>query len=141
MISLSTAQKLKAAGLVWTPALHDFFAVPDRGMDNRVFVISDIGADMALLKGQSIVTFTGTSDWALDYVMTAEVVWLPTEGQLRQALERHLTAGTQPVLKLIHAPDGYWCEIRFAGQTLSFRAAEAGEAYAEALLYVLEMNP
>jgi len=44
-------------------------------------------------------------------------------------------------LKLIHAPDGYWCEIRLAGQSLSFRAAEASEAYAEALLYVMEKNP
>jgi len=138
MISLSTARKLKEVGLVWTPALHDFFAVPDRGMDNRIFVISDVGADMDLLKGQSIVTFTGTSEWALDYVMTAEVVWMPTEEQLRQTLERHLTAGIQPVLKLIHAPDGYWCEIGFRGRTLAFRGTDASEAYAEALLYLLE---
>jgi hypothetical protein len=141
MISLSTAQKLKVAGLTWTPALHDFFALPDRGLDDRVFVLSDMSVDMELLKGQSIVTFNGTSEWALDYELMSEVVWMPTEEQLRSALERRLAPGAQPTLKLIHAPDGYWCEIRFSGQALSFRATEASEAYAEALLYVLEKNP
>jgi len=33
MISLSTAQKLKAAGCL-DAALHDFFALPDRGLDD-----------------------------------------------------------------------------------------------------------
>ncbi len=108
-------------------------------MDHRVFVISDVSADMELLKGQSIVTFTGTSEWALDYVMTTDVVWMPTEEQLRDLLERRL--GARPALKLIHAPDGYWCEIGFRGQTLAFRATEASEAYAQALLYILEQEP
>jgi hypothetical protein len=141
MLALSTAQRLRAAGLIWTPALHDFFALPDRGLDDRVFVLSDMSVDMELLKGQSIVTFNGTSEWALDYELTSEVVWMPTEEQLRGALERRLAPGELPPLKLIHAPDGYWCEIRLAGQSLSFRATEASEAYAEALLYVLEKNP
>ena len=141
MLSLTTARRLKTAGLAWRPTLHDFFAVPDRGMDDRVFVLSDMSVDIELLKGQSIVTFNGTSEWALDYELMSEVVWMPTEEQLRGALERRLAPGELPPFKLIHAPDGYWCEIRLAGQSLSFRAAEASEAYAEALLYVLEKNP
>ena len=138
MISLTTAQQLHAAGLSWTPALHDFFGVPDRGMDDRVFVISDISVDIELLKGQSVVTFNGTAEWALDYEMVAELVWLPTEAQLRLALERLLQSEPQPRLKLVCAPEGYRCEIPLRGQSLTFRASEACEAYGAALLHVLE---
>ena len=140
MLSLSTARRLKAAGLAWTPGLHDFFAVPERGMDERVFVISDVSVDVELLKGQSIVTFNGTSEWALDYEVMSEVIWLPTEEQLRQQLEQRLADGASPMLKLIYAPDGYWCEIQSKGKALAFLGADASEAYAEALLHVLEEN-
>ncbi len=136
MLSLTMAQQLKTAGLAWTPNLHDFFAIPDRGMDNRVFVISDVSVDVERLKGESIVTFNGTSEWSLDYEIMSEVVWLPTEEQLRQQLERRLANGS-PALKLIRAPDGYWCEIQLAGRPFAFRATDASEAYAEALLYAL----
>jgi hypothetical protein len=138
MLTLSTARRLKAAGLAWTPGLHDFFAVPERGMDDRVFVISDVSVDIELLKGQSIVTFNGTAEWALDYEVMSEVVWLPTEEQLRQQLEQRLANGASSVLKLSYAPDGYWCEIQSKGKALAFLGADASEAYAEALLHVLE---
>jgi hypothetical protein len=138
MLSLSTARRLKVAGLAWTPGLHDFFAVPERGMDERVFVISDVSVDVELLKGQSLVTFNGTSEWALDYEVMYEVVWLPTEEQLRQQLEQRLANGASSMLKLIYAPDGYWCEIQSEGKALAFLGADASEAYAEALLHVLE---
>jgi hypothetical protein len=141
MISLDSARRLKAAGLDWTPTLHDFFAIPDRGMDDRVFVISDVSVDVELLKGRSIVTFNGTSEWAMDYEVMSEVVWMPTEEQLRAALDQRLTPGSRPALKLIHAADGYWCEIEFRDQTLAVRGAEASEAYAAALLHVLEHTP
>jgi hypothetical protein len=140
MLSLSTARRLRAAGLTWTPGLHDFFTIPERGMDDRVFVISDVSVDIELLQGRSIVTFNGTAEWALDYEMMSEVVWLPTEEQLRRQLEQRLTNGAPCVLKLLCAPDGYWCQIQSKGQALAFLGADASEAYAEALLHVLEEN-
>jgi hypothetical protein len=140
MISLATARKLYTAGLSWTPALHDLFGVPDRGMDDRVFVISDISVDIELLKGQSVVTFNGTAEWALDYELVAELVWLPTEAQLRQALERLLSSEPQPRLVLVCTPEGYLCEIPLRGQSLTFRASEASEAYGAALLHVLQAS-
>jgi hypothetical protein len=33
MLSLSTARRLKAAGLAWTPGLHDFFAIPEEAIE------------------------------------------------------------------------------------------------------------
>ncbi len=140
MISLSTARRLKAAGLNWTPALHDLFSVPDRGLDDRIFVISDVSVDVELLRGRSVVTFNGTAEWALDYEMIAELVWLPTEAQLRTELERRLQAEPQPRLALVSTPDGYLCEMPFRGQSLTFRAPEASEAYGAALMHVLEEN-
>jgi hypothetical protein len=138
VLSLSTARKLKTAGLARTLGLHDFFAIPERGLDDRIFVISDVSVDIELLKGQSIVTFNGTAEWALDYEVMSEVVWLPTEEQLRQQLERRLANGASPAIKLTCAPEGYWCEIQSHGKALAFLGADASEAYAEALLHVLE---
>jgi hypothetical protein len=59
MLSLSTARKLKDAGLTWTPAMHDFFAIPDRGFDDKVFVISDIFVNVEMLSGHLEATFHG----------------------------------------------------------------------------------
>jgi len=42
MLSLNTANKLKEHGLEWKPAEHDFFFIPFRGLDERVFIISDM---------------------------------------------------------------------------------------------------
>jgi len=141
MLSLSMARHLKAAGLAWAPALHDFFSVPDRGFDDRIFVINDMSVDVELLKGRSIVTFNGTSEWALDFEMTTELVWLPTEAQLRETLEHRLWAELRPALSLVSALDTHQCMIRFQGQSLTFDAPDASEAYAAALLYILEQEP
>jgi hypothetical protein len=141
MLSLTTAQRLKAAGLTWTPAKNDFFMVPDRGFDEVVFVISDMTVLIELLKGQLAVTFHGTVEWALDHMLIAELVWLPTEAQLRELLEQRLLGEPAPALRLTSTPDGYWCEIRFREQVLLFEAFGASEAYATALLYILEAKP
>jgi hypothetical protein len=102
MLSLSTARRLRAAGLTWTPGLHDFFTIPERGMDDRVFVISDVSVDIELLQGRSIVTLTDF-EWALDYTVILETVWLPTEEQLRRQLEQRLAMARRPC-SLIYAP-------------------------------------
>ena len=106
MISLSTASQLKRAGLTWIPALHDFFAIPDRGLDDRVFVISDMMAYVEIRNNLPVVTFHGVVEWALDYLLTTEVIWLPREEQLRMALSRHLANEEQPALSLSSAMSG-----------------------------------
>jgi hypothetical protein len=137
MLSLSTARQLKEAGLPWTPTLHDFFAIPDRGFDDEVFVISNMFANVEWLRGHLAVTFLGSAEWALNHIMVTELVWLPTEAQLREELEKRIVVERHPGLKLISTPDGYACEIQFQNQWLRFEAFGAGEAYAAALLYVL----
>ena len=41
MIALQLARRLRDAGLAWQPAAGDRFVVPDKGMDEDVFVLSD----------------------------------------------------------------------------------------------------
>lgn len=137
MISLATARKLKETDLEWSPSLHDFFAVPDRGMDERVFVISEMMAYVELRNNLPMVTFQGTTEWALDYLLKTEVVWMPSEEQLRRTLMHYLVSEEQPALNLASAPDGFRCSITFLGEDLRFEAGDASEAYAAALLHVL----
>lgn len=138
MISLSTAIQLHEAGLNWIPAMHDFFAIPDRGLDDRVFVINDIMAFIEIRQNMPLVTFHGTAEWALDYVLTSEAVWLPTEEQLRTKLMHYLVSEKQPALSLASRPEGYECQILYKDQRLVFNSSQASEAYAAALLYILK---
>src|SRR5688572_23817819 len=137
MLSLSTARKLKDAGLVCTPATFDFFAVPDRWLDDHLFVISQMPAAIATLQGQTVVSFEGAVEWALDFIATIEVVWVPTEAQLREHLSARLLTDPQARLNLRATADRCWCEIVFNGRALEFEAANGSEAYAAALLEML----
>lgn len=137
MLSLAMAQRLKEAGLTWKPALHDFFAVPGADLDNRAFVLTDMVAFQELLQGRPVVTFHGTVEWALDYILTTDVVWLPTETQLRELLQERLLAEEQPAVTLKSMPGGYACEIRYHGRFLTFDGVTGNEAYALALLHLL----
>jgi hypothetical protein len=138
MISLELAQQLKQAGLTWSPAENDFFAIPDRGLDDKTFVVTDMTVLLEKLHGQLAVTFHGTAEWALDHVWVAELVWLPTEAQLREKLEQFLVGEPEPALVLISTADGYRCEIQFRGNFLAFETFGASDAYALTLLYVLQ---
>jgi len=60
MMSLSMARHLKEAGLSWTPAVNDYFAIPDRGFDDRLFVISDVMVTMEIRHNLSVITVQGT---------------------------------------------------------------------------------
>ncbi|NKQ36948.1 MAG: pilus assembly protein CpaE [Chloroflexi bacterium] len=138
MISLALAKQLKEAGLIWRTGTHDFFGIPDRGLDDQVFVISDIMAMMELLQGWPAITFHGTSEWALDYIWTHELVWLPAEGQLRAELENHLPPDTN--YQLIREEDLFRCVVYFPGKLETFWGDTAVEVYAQALLFALKMN-
>jgi hypothetical protein len=90
------------------------------------------------MHGQLAATFHGSVEWALDHVMVAELVWLPTEAQLRTTLEQRLLGEPSPALQLTVTPDGYICTIQFRGETPTFEAFGAGEAYTAALLHLLK---
>lgn len=142
MISLPLARQLKDAGLVWKAGIHDFFAIPDRDLDDRLFVITDVMAYLELLRGWPVVTFHGTAEWALDYILTSEVVWMPTEEQLRRELENVLRREEGPTtLQLTLDKNDYRCQISYQGKRLTFAAPTASEAYGQAMLHVLQHYP
>lgn len=138
MLSLSLARTLKQAGLKWSPSRNDFFAVPDRDLDDEVFVITPMSITVTYWRGREVITFQGSFEWALDYIVVTEVVWLPTEAQLRAELERRLLNEQSPSVQLRSTRDGYVCTIAFQMRRQSFEAFGASEAYAAALLHVLE---
>jgi len=135
MISLELARKLKAAGLVWQATTNDFFAIPDRDMDDRLFVLSDIQAQLDIFRGWPVVTFHGTAEWALDYILTSEVVWMPREEQLREAILSHFANSE---LCLTFKENHYACSISWEGESKQFIASSAADAYGKVLLQIFE---
>ncbi len=133
MLSPELAYRLKVAGLNWQPGLYDFFWIPDRALDERVFVISDMQANLELYRGLPVVTFHGVAEWALDYIMEQEVVWIPTEEQLRERLGRLADS-----LMLTQQANGECtCTTEKEGRKYSFNGPDGSNAYGEALLFLL----
>lgn len=76
---------LRAQGRGWEPSPGDRFVVPGRDLD-QVFVIAEMTVDVDDLPSGRLVRFNGTTEWALDSIPAAEVLWLPWEHQLRDLL-------------------------------------------------------
>jgi hypothetical protein len=136
MITLSLAQQLKAAGLTWEPSLHDFFALPEE-FEDRAFVIADMPVHIATLQGEQVFAFEGAVEWALDTIVTTQAVWLPSESQLRRALEARLPEGPASSFVLSGLPAGYRLSVHALPGQPAFSATAAEDAYAQALLHLL----
>jgi hypothetical protein len=137
MVSLELARRLKEAGLLWQPTLHDFFAVPDRGMDDLVFVISDVQVTVERLQGVQVMSFQGASEWALDSLIKEEAVWLPSEEQLRLRLEAALLAAGRPEYRLSSGLGGFRLQFNFQEKEKTFSGGDASQVYAQGLLAIL----
>jgi hypothetical protein len=116
------------------------FAIPDRGMDDQVFVLNFMLVGIGRVGGEPVVTFHGTVEHPIDFLHLNEAVWMPTEEQLRTLLEERLVAETQPAFHLTSTRDGYVCQINFRETTLDFEAFGVAEAYGRALLHVMQNN-
>jgi hypothetical protein len=131
VIELGLARRLREAGLAWHPEPGDRFVVPDRGMDEEVFVVSNMVIEIHDAPTGQIIAFNGTTEWALDSLQQKQVVWLPREAQLRELLAGRF-------LRLETVTGGYAVEFDLAGETLREVDADAESAYARAVLAVLE---
>ena len=134
MISIELARALRDAGLPWTPASGDQFVIPDRGLDGQVFAISEMTIDTRPTPGGRVIAFNGTVEWALDAILQREVIWLPTEGRLRELLgERFLALERDGgVLR---------CVVDLDGHRMEYRDADAANAYGRAVLHHLLHGP
>jgi hypothetical protein len=133
VITVELARRLRDAGLEWTPASGDRFIVPDRDLDEHVFVVSEMTIETQQLATGGIVRFNGTTEWALDSIGQDEVVWLPRETQLRSLLGDRFA-------RLEAVPDGFVVVLQdgqYDGQGARHADIDAERAYARALLAVL----
>jgi hypothetical protein len=130
VISLDLARRLRVAGIAWTPAEGDRFVVPDRDMDADVFVISNMVVEVREVPAGRIMAFNGTTEWALDSIDAANVIWLPREHQLRELLGHHFAG-------LAAVPGGFVVTIEVDGAVERHIDVDAECAYARAVLSVL----
>jgi hypothetical protein len=135
VISAERAKELKQRGLAWQPAERDLFIMPDHNLDGQIFVVSALPALVQNFGGQQTITFHGSIEWALDYVVLSEAVWLPTESQIRDALANRI--GPNAPLRLERLSDGYRLLVGIAADLREFGAPTAEDAYAQALLAAL----
>jgi hypothetical protein len=127
MISLDLARRLRDAGVPWTPGNGDRFVVPDRDLDNVVFVVSDMVVEVHDLPMGRLLAFNGTTEWALDSILQQDVLWLPREEQLRELLGDRFRA-------LSGTPGGYVVVVDQDGTEQRHIDIDAECAYARALL-------
>jgi hypothetical protein len=130
VLSVDAARRLKEAGLRWQPVPGDRFAIPDRDLDDQVFVLSNMVIDVHHLPDGAVIGFNGTTEWALDDLEQEEAVWLPREDQLRTLLGGTFRA-------LVHDGSGYRVEIVMTDGPRTFDADDAEGAYSEALLALI----
>ena len=128
--------RLKQAGLAWRPAERDFFMMPEHNLDEQIFVVSALPALVQNFHSEMSITFHGSIEWALDYVLLSEAVWLPAETQLRTLLADAI--GVDAPLRLDRTAAGYRLQIASGADLLEFDAGDAEDAYALALLHVLK---
>ncbi len=139
MLDPELALQLKEAGLEWQPKKRDNFMVPGGELNNEIFTINDQTILVETIKGQITVTFHGSAEWALDDVLLADVVWMPSETQLREAIQLRLGGDTGSVM-LHWSAEGYRCALMYREQEHVFQTATAETAYAQALLFLLKRD-
>ena len=133
-LARTLAQSLRRAGVQWSPAKGDRFMIPDRDLDDEVFVVSDMVVEaMDVPDGGQLLAFNGTTEWALDSLQAAEAVWLPREDQLRTLLGDAFVS----LERLDTEPSGYAVTVRADDGTVRHVDVDAEAALARALLAVL----
>ena len=132
MLTVELARALREAGLAWHPQRGDAFVVPDRDLDDQVFVLSDIVIEQQDVPGgPPILAFNGTTEWALDSLEAHDAVWLPREDQLRDLLGEAFVA-----LERVPGPPEGYAVVRHAADGSTARSVDvsAESAYARAVL-------
>ena len=129
--------ELARRGLPWIPASGDRFHVPDRDLDDEVFVVSGMSIEVSDLPSGAEVRFNGTVEWALDSIAQSEVIWLPREDQMRDVLGARFVR----LERLEGETGGYAVVLRRDGLEERHVDIDAERAYARALLSVLPGDP
>ena len=135
MISRHLAAALREAGLRWRPASGDCFVIPQPDLAGQVFTLSEMTIQAHEFPTGTVLGFNGTTEGSLDSVTKDEALWLPREDQLRALLGGTFVSLVRDEGK---AP-GYVVTTRTSGATREHSAATAADAYAQALLSLVEL--
>jgi hypothetical protein len=127
VITVELARALRAAGLQWEPASGDRFVVADRGMDDQVFVLSEMTVEVRSFPTGPVIAFNGTTEWALDSLDQDDALWLPAEHQLRDWLGPSF-------LRLERATEGFAVVVADGEAETRVTGADPVSAYAQAVL-------
>ncbi|WP_413450946.1 pilus assembly protein CpaE [Georgenia phoenicis] len=132
MISDHLARELEQAGLRWDPAPGDRFRIKAEELSEDVFILSHMVIEARTYDTGTVLNFNGTTEWALDNVDQDDALWLPREDQLRDFL-----GGT---FRSMERVDGEYVVTTAGadGGTSTHRAADVEDAYAAALLELVE---
>jgi hypothetical protein len=134
LTTVDLARALRDAGLTWSPQPGDCFVMPDRGMDDDVFVLSDMTIEVQHFPAGPVIGFNGTTEWALDSVEQSEALWLPAEHQLRERLGTAFVA-------LARVDGTYRVTLTGTSGGTSYDGPAPAEAYGRALLDRLTVVP
>ena len=132
MITVSAAERLARAGLVWRPVAGDRFTIRSDELMGQVFTISDMVVEPHEYPTGTVLGFNGTTEWALDSVRQEDALWLPREDQLRELLG--------PAFRSMARSTTGWFEVllEVPGRPEQvFGSDNPADAYAEALLVLL----
>ena len=143
MISTDSALALRAAGLVWHPVSGDRFQLNEPEFEADVFTVSEMTIEPREYSTGKILSFNGTTEWALDSVALDDALWLPREDQLRdllgasfRSLERVEATETLDDVSLPVA--AYRVVTVVDGAPREIEATDAADAYARALIVLLD---
>ena len=135
MLSRQLAVALRDAGLTWTPTKGDWFVIPDHGLDELEFVVSDMVIETRRMAfGRELLSFNGTTEWAMDTLAASDALWLPREDQLREILG-------EAFIGLEYIPGetpGYAVSTLIGDSEERFVDIDVEAAYARAALALLE---
>jgi hypothetical protein len=118
MIDVDIARRLRDLGLPWHPADGDHFAIDVPDLRDQTFMLSAMVIERGLGRhGEFIFKFNGTTEWALDSIEQNEAIW---------------------ILALRNAGTAHIVDVIVDGKARGIRAPSAEDAYAGALLVLLE---
>ena len=130
MITVELSRSLSQGGVLWEPTPDDRFTIDQPNVVGEVFWISHLTIDVHTFKGQPLLAFNGTTEWALDSVTLDSALWMPREDQLRVLLGGRFVG-------LHRDGDDWLVQVEDEGGRGTFRDPDPECAYALALLSVV----
>lgn len=143
MISIELARALRDSNLVWHPVRGDNFSIDRIEADAEIYTLSDMTVEAHEFSSGTVLGFNGTTEWALDSVALDDALWLPREDQLRELLAAAFVTlervdSTEVIDAVTLESSAYRLTAVVAGERREFEAPDAADAYARALLALLD---